>query len=297
MLTAALAPNGFTDDVLEELRRRGVAHPVKYASIFVFEEAVNDLVWAEDIWPNCKLIKIDSIGDGAKKLKEIQRNWVAHSFQLHRRTALITEKLPKFFVKPIEFPNAFETKPFGTFCLISDNEMLVCESPHSKYPLGQWQFAEDKKSPSRAYLKLWEVFSRENFRPDGICIDLGSSPGGWTQVLSKFASKVMSVDKADLDPKVANLKNVEILKKDAFKLEPGGIGHIDWLFSDVICTPDRLLELIQAWQPFVSKGFVCTIKFKGKTDFEILEKFKAIAGSKIIHLHHNKHEVTWILRP
>jgi 23S rRNA (cytidine2498-2'-O)-methyltransferase len=300
MLTAALAPDGFSADLSEELKRHGVDKPVQYASLFLFEIAaeseIKSLVWAEDLWPNCQLVKIESIGDAAKKLKEKQRNWVAHSFQLHRRTALIQEKLPKFTVGAIDFPSSYEPKPFGVFSLLSETEMLICEKPQQKFPLGQWQFVEDKKSPSRAYLKLWETFTRNNFKPSGTCIDMGSSPGGWTQVLSGFASNVWSVDKADLDPNVSSLKNVEVLKKDAFKLDPEEIGQVDWFFSDVICTPDRLFELVEKWRPFVSKGFVCTIKFKGKTDFDALEMFQNVSGSTTMHLHNNKHEVTWLLK-
>jgi 23S rRNA (cytidine2498-2'-O)-methyltransferase len=111
---------------------------------------------------------------------------------------------------------------------------------------------------------------------------------------------VISVDKAPLDPKIAKIKNIHFLKKDAFKLKPEEVEKIDWLFSDIICEPSRLLELVQIWRKAGIKNFVCTIKFKGETDFEIVELFKGISGkgipgSKVIHLYHNKHEITWIL--
>jgi hypothetical protein len=39
-----------------------------------------------------------------------------------------------------------------------------------------------KCPPSRAYLKLWEVFSRLGVTPkkDDLCLDLGPSPRGWS---------------------------------------------------------------------------------------------------------------------
>jgi 23S rRNA (cytidine2498-2'-O)-methyltransferase len=126
-------------------------------------------------------------------------------------------------------------------------------------------------------------------------LDLGSCPGGWSWVLSKVAKEVVSVDKAPLDPSIAKIKNIRFLKKDAFKLKPHDIEKVDWLFSDIICEPSRLLELAQLWREAGIKNFVCTIKFKGQTDFDIVNRFKEIAGSRIIHLYHNKHEVTWIL--
>jgi 23S rRNA (cytidine2498-2'-O)-methyltransferase len=40
--------------------------------------------------------------------------------------------------------------------------------------------------------------------------------------------------------------------------------------------------------------FACTIKFQGATDFEAMREFAAIPGSRLLHLHHNKHELTWV---
>ena len=48
--------------------------------------------WALNIWQNPIVLEIDSINDGAKKLKAIQRNWCLYSYQLHRRAKLIQEK-------------------------------------------------------------------------------------------------------------------------------------------------------------------------------------------------------------
>ena len=42
------------------------------------------------------------------------------------------------------------------------------------------------------------------------------------------------------------------------------------------------------------RNFVCTIKFQGATDFETMRAFAAIPGSRLLHLHHNKHELTWV---
>jgi 23S rRNA (cytidine2498-2'-O)-methyltransferase len=41
------------------------------------------------------------------------------------------------------------------------------------------------------------------------------------------------------------------------------------------------------------RNFVCTIKFQGETDHETARRFAQIPGSRVMHLHHNKHELTW----
>jgi 23S rRNA (cytidine2498-2'-O)-methyltransferase len=69
---------------------------------------------------------------------------------------------------------------------------------------------------------------------------------------------------------------------------------VDWLFSDVVCYPARLLALVERWLANgTCRNFVCTIKFQGPTDHETARRFAAIPGSQLRHLFHNKHELTW----
>jgi 23S rRNA (cytidine2498-2'-O)-methyltransferase len=170
-----------------------------------------------------------------------------------------------------------------------------CSSP---FPNGEVSFVEDRAAPpSRAYLKLWELFTLmgEKPRPGELCLDLGSSPGGWTWVLQTLGARVISVDKAPLDPRIAALPGVTMRRESAFALEPEKIGGIDWVFSDVVCYPRRLLALVERWLAAGNcRRFVCTLKFQGPTDHDTARSFAAIPGSRLLHLHQNKHELTWI---
>ena len=133
--------------------------------------------------------------------------------------------------------------------------------------------------------------------PGDRCIDLGSSPGGWTWVLASLGAEVVSVDKADLDPRVLAMPGVSFLRSSAFGLEPSELGRFDWWFSDVICYPRRLLRLVERWiasGAVAPRNLVCTIKFQGETDHEVVAAFAAIDGSVLTHLHHNRHELTWV---
>ena len=70
---------------------------------------------------------------------------------------------------------------------------------------------------------------------------------------------------------------------------------VDWLFSDVIAYPDRLLALVRRWiDAGAARHIVCTIKFQGATDHEAAEAFAAIPGGRVTHLFHNKHELTFL---
>jgi 23S rRNA (cytidine2498-2'-O)-methyltransferase len=150
--------------------------------------------------------------------------------------------------------------------------------------------------PNRAYLKLWELFTVAGARPapGETCLDLGASPGGWTWVLQTLGARVLSVDKAPLDPRIARLPGVEEIRESAFGLAPEAVGPVDWLFSDVVCYPDKLYGLVERWLASgLCRNLVCTLKFQGATDHAAARRFAAIPGSKLMHLYHNKHELTW----
>jgi 23S rRNA (cytidine2498-2'-O)-methyltransferase len=265
--------------------------------LFTSSTHFENLVWAQNIWLDAEVIDVASVGDAVKALKARGKWWALYSHDNHRRAQLIQEQLPQFKIAPLSFLGKVPTQPMGAWTLISKNQILAAAQTSSPFPLGEIYFAEDKTPPSRAYLKLWELMTVHGVIParGTRCLDLGSCPGGWTWVLQSVGTNVVSVDKAPLAPEIAKLPNIEFLKKDAFALKPADIGPIDWLFSDVICYPARLYELVEEWRTSgLCQNFACTIKFQGKTDWETMEKFLKIPGSRILHLFYNKHEVTWV---
>ena len=71
---------------------------------------------------------------------------------------------------------------------------------------------------SRASFKLIEINKKYKFiKSNTNLLDLGSFPGGWSQVAAKmiYTGKIMSVDIKEMKP----LKNVEFLKGDIMKNE------------------------------------------------------------------------------
>ncbi|MEI6875896.1 MAG: hypothetical protein WCL50_12305, partial [Spirochaetota bacterium] len=69
--------------------------------------------WTRNIWTSPLLIEFSSVGDAAKKLRAIQRNWAPLPARLHRRTALIAEKLPPLPRRPKTFPFRIPEVPMG----------------------------------------------------------------------------------------------------------------------------------------------------------------------------------------
>ena len=297
-LTGYLAPEGFTDDLVKEI---GDAVREVHGRLVLADGAERTVAWAANVWRAPLLLPIASIGEGAGKLRAIQRNWAHYSHAHHRRSALIAERLPKVSARPLAFGTAPPAARLGSWTLLAPDTLLAAADCSSPFPHGEAQFVEDRESsPSRAYLKLWEVFTRLGVRPapGELCLDLGASPGGWTWVLASLGAHVISVDKAALDPRVAAMPGVEARQTSAFGLDPRTVPPVDWLCSDVICYPARLLALVERWLASgTARRYVCSVKFPGETDFAVNNAFKAFPGSQLEHLHYNKHELTWVLVP
>ncbi|HWI25877.1 MAG TPA: SAM-dependent methyltransferase [Stellaceae bacterium] len=293
--TGYLAPEGYVDELLNEL---GSDAGAVLGRLVLAPGPPRPAAWVANLWHEPQRLAIASIADAARQLRAIQRNWVLYSHAHHRRAALIAERLPKVSAKPLVFGAPAPTAPLGSWTLLDANTLLAAPRCSNPFPNGEVSFVEDRLAPpSRAYLKLWELFTvtGEKPRPGELCLDLGSSPGGWTWVLQSLGARVISVDKAPLAPRIAELPGVEVRRESAFALEPKKVGGIDWLFSDVVCYPRRLLALVERWLAAgTCRRFVCTLKFQGPTDHETVRSFAAIPGSRLLHLHQNKHELTWM---
>ena len=299
MPTAYLAADGFEAQLEEELGRAGVAVGHRHGRLLISDSPAVAAAWAANIWHDCVELPVPSIGEAAKALRALQRNWAMYAPLHHRRAALIQERLPHVSAKPIVFPAPAPGAPLGSWTLLAPDRMLAAARGSSPFGNGEVAFIEDRQGPpNRAYLKLWEalVQLRRWPQPGERCLDLGASPGGWTWVLAKLGAEVIAIDKAPLEPRVAAMKGVSWRGESAFGLEPESVGAIDWLFSDIICYPARLLRLVDRWRASgLVKNFVCTIKFQGETDHDSAEAFAAIPGARVLHLHHNKHELTFLL--
>ena len=93
---------------------------------------------------------------------------------------------------------------------------------------------------SRAIFKLEEIHLRDFlFKPGMVVVDLGASPGGWSQLITKLIGRkgrIIALDILPMEP----LPNVEFILGDfsdeaiqAELLASLGKTHIDWVISDI----------------------------------------------------------------
>jgi hypothetical protein len=208
---------------------------------------------------------------------------------------------------PVE---AFDDHYLIVQVLALDRErLLVSSATPSPLPRGGWDLApwpggaapvaDDRAPPSRAYRKLEEAFrwmGREP-RTGETCVDLGAAPGGWTYVAARRGARVLAVDRSPLAPVVARFAGVTTTEGNAFSYAPPS--PVDWLIADIVCDPDRSIDLVDAWMTkALCKNLVVTVKFKGRDHYGALAALSPIFDrtkprfARVKQLAHNKNEVT-----
>jgi 23S rRNA (cytidine2498-2'-O)-methyltransferase len=295
--SAWLAAEGFEAELAEELRRAGRRIAAWHGRLALSPDPPGAAAWALEVWTAPQVIPVASVKAAADALRAMQRNWACYAALHHRRSTLITARLPPVKARPLVFPEPAPTALLGGWTLLAPDRLLASASKTSPFVNGEVAFVEDKAGPpSRAYLKLWEALTRlgRHPGPGERCLDLGAAPGGWTWVLAGLGAAVAAVDKAAIDPAVAAMPGVTVRPESAFGLDPRSEPAVDWLFSDVICYPARLLGLVRRWlEAGTARNLVCTVKFQGETDHDIAAAFAAIPGAVLFHGAHNKHELTF----
>jgi 23S rRNA (cytidine2498-2'-O)-methyltransferase len=292
--SAYLAAAGFETALAEELAISGATVAGWHGNLALSPDPPAPSAWALDVWTDPREIEIASVKSAADALRAIQRNWAFYAADHHRRSALIAERLPPVKARKLVFPEVPPSSHLGGWTLLGPRRMLVSPTKASPFVNGVCAFEEDHIGPpSRAYLKLWEACTRIGAwpMPGERCLDLGASPGGWTWAVAKLGATVEAVDRAPLDPRVSAMAGVTSREASAFAVEPE---PVDWLFSDIIAYPDRLLALVRRWiEAGAPRRIVCTIKFQGETDHAAARAFAGIEGGTLMHLYHNKHELTF----
>ncbi len=179
---------------------------------------------------------------------------------------------------------------------------------------------EDKKQDSlnRAEVKIKEAFDVFGLWDKKIarCIDVGASPGGWTNFLVKRGASVVAIDKGMIDYEKLSTKDVKIVE-DIKDYAPGhSVIHIksnlsesavlpfekegfDLLAIDINTDYFESSRIAMALSPFVKSGgfLIMTLKLPKIGDAgRIYMVNDALANGykveRVKKLHHNRMELT-----
>ncbi len=248
---------------------------------------------------------VASIGDAAKKLRALQNVATGRSMRMPitRRAALHRgQPWPAYrsAARPLRFGAPAPAAPLGSWTLLDPGTVLAAPRCSSPFANGEAMFVEDRHAPpSRAYLKLWELFTLigERPAPGALCLDLGSSPGGWSWVLAWARASSASTRRRSIPPSPRSRASSIAATAPSRSIPPRSARSTGcsrtWCAIPGGCwgwSRNFLPALRTCWR------FVCTLKFQrmALTDHATARRFAAIAGSRLLHLHHNKHELTWI---
>ena len=115
-------------------------------------------------------------------------------------------------------------------------------------------------------------------------------------MLASLGARVIAVDKAPLDPEDRRAPGRRVPPRERLRPRPGRdrAGRLA-----VAATSSAIRRgcsrLVERWLGSgLARNFVCTLKFQGPTDHATAGRFAAIPGSRLMHLSHNKHELTWV---
>src|SRR5215211_6429586 len=112
--TAYLAAEGFVAELAHELGEIEFAHD----RLLLAPGPPRPAAWARNVWLDPVTVPITSIGDAARRLRAIQRNWAVYAPRHHRRAMLIRDRLPSVSAKPLVFGQEMPAAPLGSWTLL-----------------------------------------------------------------------------------------------------------------------------------------------------------------------------------
>ncbi len=122
------------------------------------------------------------------------------------------------------------------------------------------------RAPTSRSRRPTAIIGAEPAPGETVC-DLGAAPGGWSYSAAKRGARVVAVDNGPLKGGALGNPLIDHRRADAFGFSPGKDAVYDWLFSDMLEDPHKVLQSIV--RPWLSGGwcrrFVVNLKF-GRVD-------------------------------
>jgi 23S rRNA (cytidine2498-2'-O)-methyltransferase len=264
-----------------------------------FASTAERLFWVLDYWP-VRRLQFVSISGAARQLRRYGKFWVYVGAQAFRRGQLIADQLHVRKIKQLAFPVEADAQAYCAFTLASAQEILWTDSPlKGRFAGGRIRFNEDRTGPpSRAYLKLQEALTLSGITltPSDTVLDLGASPGGWSYVAAQAGAQVQMMDRSSPDERLfKRFMHLSFRRGNGLKPPREALASATVLLSDMACEPVKLLDAVTAWLTLPNlRAMICTLKFHGLSDKNLLAGFAKIPDSQIYHLWYNGHELTWI---
>ena len=134
-----------------------------------------------------------------------------------------------------------------------------------RWPGGAPSFDTTIETYSRAYFKLKEalLWSGISIKPGDVCAEIGSAPGGSSQLLLEMGAEVIGIDPAEMEDGIMEHENFTFIRRRSSEVKKKDLREVKWLMADVNAAPaftlDAVTEIVSHDMIDV-KGIVLTIK-------------------------------------
>ena len=134
-----------------------------------------------------------------------------------------------------------------------------------RWPGGVPLFDTTVETYSRAYFKLKEalLWSGISVKPGDVCAEIGSAPGGASQLLLEMGANVIGIDPAEMEQEVLDHENFTFIRRRSSEVKKRDLSNVKWLTADVNAAPqftlDAITEIVEHRSIDV-KGVILTIK-------------------------------------
>jgi 23S rRNA (cytidine2498-2'-O)-methyltransferase len=170
------------------------------------------------------------------------------------------------------------------------------------FPGGLRSIRVQADAVSRAYVKMEEALAWSGLpiREGQKFVELGCSPGGASQALLNRGLKVIGVDPALVDERVASHPNFTHVRKRGADVRRRAFRGVAWLGADMNVAPDYTLEVVEAivTHPEVNiRGLLLTLKLPEWKLAEQIPKYLnrvrswGYAHVRARQLAHNRREI------
>ncbi|MCC9599074.1 SAM-dependent methyltransferase [Stieleria sp. JC731] len=123
----------------------------------------------------------------------------------------------------------------------------VASDWHSRWPGGVQPINPQHEPISRAYYKAAESITWSGFdvKPGDLAVEVGSAPGGACGRMLELGMRVIGIDPADMDPRIANHPKFKHLRARAGDLPRKEYRGARWLLADSNVKPEKTLVTIE----------------------------------------------------
>jgi 23S rRNA (cytidine2498-2'-O)-methyltransferase len=194
-------------------------------------------------------------------------------------------------------------------CYITPTRVILginrAEYSLSDWPGGRVRLARSPEQISRAEFKLEELFELYPVKLTGAqtCLDLGAAPGGWTRIIRKMGPEVYAVDPATLDSRLTADPGVHYIQTTAGEFLRSNRRMFDVVVNDMRMNAGLSSQfMLDAARNLCRDGLaILTLKIGRHNVLGLISKCIRLLNSKyepvfIRHLHHNRLEITVLMR-